>query len=128
MTDSRKTIFLVDDSNTNLVACKKILKPYYEVYPIPSAVKMLKLIEHIRPDLILLDIEMPEMNGYEAARSLKDNEAYQKIPVIFLSGRGDPVSEQFGMNLGAVDYMHKPVNAEKLLWRLKEFFDSLDDE
>ena len=115
-----KKIILVDDNNTNLVACKKILKPYYEIFPTPSAEKMFKLMEHVIPDLILLDVEMPETNGYEAARMLKAKEEYKNIPIIFLSARDDPVSEQFGLNLGAIDYIHKPVVSSELLSRIEE--------
>ena len=120
MPRERKKIILVDDNNTNLVACKKILKPFYEIFPTPSAEKMFKLMEHVMPDLILLDVEMPEINGYEAARMLKAKENFKHIPIIFLSARDDPVSEQFGLNLGALDYIHKPVVSSELLSRIEE--------
>jgi putative two-component system response regulator len=74
MTEEQKKIILVDDNDANLTACKKILKPYYAVYPVLSAEKMFDLLEHITPDLILLDVEMPDMNGYDAARTLKNTE------------------------------------------------------
>lgn len=118
MTEGRKTIFAVDDNGANLVACKQILRPFYEVYPIPSAEKMFKLLEHVTPDLILLDVEMPEMNGYEAARRLKSGE-HNKIPVIFLTARDDPESEQTGLNLGALDYIRKPFSSSQLLERIR---------
>ena len=112
-------VFVVDDNNASLTACKKILKPYYEVYPIPSAEKMFEMLGHVVPDLILLDVDMPDMNGYEAAGRLKKNDAYSEIPIIFLSGRIDPTSEMVGLNLGALDYIHKPFVSELLLRRIK---------
>ena len=118
MTGKRKTIIAVDDNNTNLVACKKILKPFYEVYPAPSASRMFKLMEHIKPDLILLDVEMPDINGYEAARMLKEEAAFSEIPIIFLTARGDPVSEKIGFNLGAADYITKPFASDQLIERI----------
>ena len=128
MTEKRKTIIAVDDNNANLVACKKILKPFYEVYPASSAAKMFKLMEHITPDLILLDVEMPDMNGYEAARMLKNNNASDKIPIIFLSARDDPVSEKFGLNLGALDYIHKPIVGSQLLSRIESHLSQKSSE
>ena len=124
MTEKRRTIIVVDDNNTKLVACKKILKPFYEVYPAPSASKMFKLMEHITPDLILLDVEMPDTNGYEAATILKGKDAYKKIPIIFLTARNDPVSEKVGLNLGAMDYISKPFVGEELLKRIGSLFSS----
>ena len=118
MTDRRKTINAVDDNNTTLVACKKILRPFYEVYPATSASRMFKLMEHIKPDLILLDVDMPDINGYEAAGMLKEEAAFREIPVIFLTARNDPVSEKIGLNLGAADYISKPVNSDQLIERI----------
>ena len=119
MANEQKKIIVVDDNNSNLTACKNTLKPYYAVYPVPSAAKMLELLEHIMPDLILLDVDMPDINGYEAAGRLKKNEAFKKIPIIFLSGRVDPKSEIFGLNMGALDYIHKPFVSELLLKRIQ---------
>ena len=124
MAKERATIIMVDDNNTNLVACKKILKPFYDVYPAPSASKMFKLLEHITPQLILLDVEMPDTDGYEAARMLKNDEKLKNIPIIFLTARNDPVSEQFGLKLGAKDYLHKPLESETLLKRIENHFSS----
>ena len=118
MTGKRKTIIVVDDNNTTLVASKKILKPFYEVYPALSATRMFKLMEHIKPDLILLDVEMPDINGYEAASMLKETEAFREIPIIFLTTRNDPVSEKLGLNLGAADYITKPVESDHLIERI----------
>ncbi|MDR0819886.1 MAG: response regulator, partial [Oscillospiraceae bacterium] len=71
METGRKTVLLVDDNMTNLTTGKEMLKSEYKVYPVPSAEIMFDLLENLIPDMILLDIEMPEMNGYEAIKLLK---------------------------------------------------------
>ena len=118
MAGKKKTIIVVDDINLNLIICKKSLKPHYEVYTASSAARMFKIMEHIKPDLILLDVEMPDINGYEAARMLKEEAAFREIPIIFLTARDDPVSEKIGLNLGAVDYISKPVESDQLIERI----------
>ena len=119
MADEQKIVFVVDDNNANLIACKNILKPHYTVYPAPSTEKMFELLENIKPDLILMDVEMPNIDGYEAARMLKGNEAYKEIPLIFLSARSDAKSEMEGLSLGALDYIHKPFFSALLLRRIE---------
>jgi putative two-component system response regulator len=119
MDSSRKIILLVDDNATNLTAGKNILRDQYKVYPTPSAEIMFDLIENIIPDMILLDIEMPEMNGYEAIKKLKGNPEWAGIPVIFLTSRRDEGSELEGLSLGAIDYVAKPFSAPLLLKRIE---------
>ena len=124
----QKKIIVVDDNNTNLTACKKILKPYYEVFTVPSTKKMFDLLENVIPDIILLDVDMPDMNGYETAAKLKTTEAYKTIPIIFLTSRTDSESELFGLNMGAMDYIHKPVAGELLLRRIEIQLSRLDGQ
>jgi putative two-component system response regulator len=119
MTEKQKTVIVVDDNDSHLTACKKILKPYYAVYPVLSAAKMFDLLNHVIPHLILMDVEMPDTNGYEAVRMLKNSEAFKKIPIIFLTARNDSISEMEGLNLGALDYIHKPFVSSILLRRLE---------
>ena len=114
MSAARK-IIAVDDNLTNLTVLKNILKPAYETYPVSSAAKMFDLLEKIRPDLILLDVDMPEINGYEAIRLLKNNAAHKDIPVIFVSALSGEKEELAGLELGAVDYIYKPFVASLLL-------------
>ncbi|MCL1832738.1 MAG: response regulator [Oscillospiraceae bacterium] len=115
----KKKIILVDDHPANLTVCKKTLKDLYEVYPAPSAEKMFEILERVIPELILLDVEMPVMNGYDAMRKLKSVDAYKDIPVIFLSAMDDAESEIEGLELGAVDYIHKPVVGALLCKRIE---------
>ena len=84
-----KTIFMVDDSDSNLMKGKQALEWQYRIFPLPSALKMFALLEKITPDMILLDIEMPEMDGYEALKKLKADPRLADIPVIFLSANVD---------------------------------------
>jgi diguanylate cyclase (GGDEF)-like protein len=126
MLESRKKIIAVDDNLENLNALKNILKDIYEVYPSPSASKMFDLLEHVTPDLILLDVEMPDMNGYEAAKKLKGDEKYKNIPFLFLTIKGDTASEMEGFKLGAVDYIHKPFVTPLLLQRIKTHLSLMD--
>ncbi|MDR2861877.1 MAG: response regulator [Syntrophobacterales bacterium] len=119
MTAKRKKIIVVDDNTTNLVACKNILKPFYEVYPAYSAVKLFELLEWVSPNLIMLDVEMPDMDGYETARLLKSNDAFRDIPIIFLTAKRELENELEGLNLGAMDYIYKPFAGPLLLRRIE---------
>jgi len=118
-----KTIFVVDDSDTNLSMAEAALENDYRVMTMPSAVKMFALLEKIIPDLILLDIEMPEMNGFEALQKLKSDSLWSGIPVMFLTGRTDPAVEVHGFELGVVDFVTKPFSAPVLLNRIKTHLD-----
>jgi putative two-component system response regulator len=119
MDTARKTILLVDDNATNLAAGKEMLKDRYKVYPVPSAEIMFDLLENVYPDMILLDIDMPEINGYEALKKLKANPRFEDIPVIFLTAMTDEGSEMEGLSLGAIDYVSKPFSAPLLLKRIE---------
>jgi len=114
-----KTIFVVDDNETNLSVAKDALKGQYRVTTMSSAQKMFMLLEKRVPDLILLDIEMPDMDGFEALGLLKGNRAYNDIPVIFLTSMTDADVEARGFQLGVVDFIHKPFSAPVLIHRLK---------
>ncbi|MDR2301172.1 MAG: response regulator [Deltaproteobacteria bacterium] len=119
MDSKRKKIMLVDDNIANLAMGKNMLKEAYEVYPVPSAAKLFDLMDHVTPALILLDVMMPEMNGYEAIKKLKANERFADIPVIFLTSMNDEDSELEGLSLGAIDYVIKPFSAPLLLKRIE---------
>jgi putative two-component system response regulator len=114
-----KTIFVVDDSDTNLSMAEEALESHYRVITLPSAAKMFAFLEKIPPDLILLDIEMPGMGGFEALQRLKAQEKHADIPVIFLTGITDAPTEAHGFELGAVDFITKPFSVPVLLNRIK---------
>jgi putative two-component system response regulator len=114
-----KTIFVVDDNDTNLMAAKSALEGVYRTFTIPSAARLFKLMEKITPDLILLDVEMPEMNGFQALAELKSQPLLRDIPVIFLTAMQDAASEIKGFELGALDFIIKPFSPPVLLKRIE---------
>ena len=118
-----KTIFVVDDSDTNLAMAEEALEDYYNVMTVPSAAKMFALLEKMMPDLILLDIEMPEMNGFEALKKLKDGSS-PDIPVVFLTGTTSAEIEEQGSKLGAVGIVTKPFSADSLLDYIEQLITS----
>jgi len=120
MNSTRKTIVLVDDNEANLVQGRNILRTFYQVLSAPSAAKLFEALEKIIPDLILLDIEMPEMNGYEAIKKLKSDDRFKDIPVIFLTALDTESNELEGFELGAVDYVRKPFSPPLLLKRIEK--------
>jgi putative two-component system response regulator len=109
-----KTLFVVDDSDTNLIMAEEALEDEYNVMTVPSAAKMFSLLEKKTPDLILLDIEMPEMNGFEALEKLKAGN-WKDVPVIFLTGTTNASIEQQSSELGAVGLITKPFSASELI-------------
>jgi putative two-component system response regulator len=119
MDEPKNKIVLVDDDITSLTLGKNILADKYDIITIPSGEKLFKLLDKIHPSLILLDVEMPEMSGYDVLKELKSREGVANIPVIFLTSKNDPVSELEGLNLGAIDYISKPFSPPLLLKRLE---------
>ena len=120
---SQKTIFVVDDSTMNLLMVKDALCEHYKVFTFSSVVKMLTILEKITPDLIILDIEMPLINGFETLKILKSDELTKKIPVIFFTVIPDVRVEASGFALGAVDFIRKPITKITLLSRIKTHLD-----
>jgi class 3 adenylate cyclase len=119
MENEKKLILLVDDNPANLRIGKNALSEKYAVATAPSADKMFSLLENNKPAIILLDIDMPEMNGYEAIRILKSREETSDIPVIFLTAHTETDAELEGLTLGAIDYITKPFQPPLLLKRLE---------
>jgi CheY-like chemotaxis protein len=111
-------IVIVDDNPTNLRAGKNVLSEQYEVYTTPSAKKLFELLKDVKPALILLDIEMPEMDGFATIEILKSKPETKTIPVIFVTGKNDPENEKKGIALGAADYIKKPFDPQQLIDRV----------
>jgi len=114
----RKTIFVVDDSDTNLSKAEEALEDLYNVITVPSGKRMFEILKKIRPDLILLDIAMPEMDGFEVLHKLKLQPQYATIPIIFLTSKNDPITEARGFEMGVVDFISKPFSTPVLLNRV----------
>jgi PleD family two-component response regulator len=112
---SMKKIIHLDDLNFSLVMLKDQLKNDYEVYPTQSAEKMFEILERIKADLILMDVNMPDIDGFKVIEKIKADKRYANIPVMFFTSRRDKESIIKGIKLGAVDFISKPIpSAEKL--------------
>lgn len=116
---SRPTILVVDDQPSNLSVIVELLRPDYRVQAARTAKRALELAERARPDLILLDVVMPEMDGYEVCRRLKAEPATAGIPVVFLTALDSDQSEARGLALGAADFISKPFNAAVVQARVR---------
>jgi len=117
-------ILVVDDTPTNIDILSNTLRPDFKVRAATSGKKALHIaFSDTPPDIILLDIMMPEMDGYEVCERLKDDPATQKIPVIFVTALTDEVDEAHGLDLGAVDYITKPFSPALVKARVKNHLD-----
>lgn len=115
----KSTILVVDDVPQNILLLNSFLKDEYKIIYSTSGAEALKIAEQIIPDLVLLDIMMPEMNGYEVLKKMKENENLKEIPVIFVTALGDASNESEGLKLGAIDYIRKPFDKEVIRLRIK---------
>ncbi|HEX3472234.1 MAG TPA: SpoIIE family protein phosphatase [Silvibacterium sp.] len=110
--DQKKTVLLVDDAPANIQIANSILKDIYKIRIATNGAKALELVKVAPPpDLILLDVMMPEMDGYEVCTRLKQDPETRDIPVIFLTGQTEVEDETRGFDVGAVDYIHKPFSS-----------------
>jgi len=115
----KPTVLVVDDTSDNLTLMAALLRDIYRVKVVNNGAKALAVAAASPPpDLILLDIMMPEMDGYEVCRRLKEDPATRNIPVIFLTAMSDEHSEEKGFELGAVDYITKPISPPIMLARV----------
>lgn len=110
----QKTVFVVDDIGMNLSMAEQALEEQYRVITLSSAANMFKILEKVIPDLILLDIEMPDMDGYETLKCLKTSDTYSGIPVIFITATINADIEASAQNLGAAAILLKPFSRSKL--------------
>ena len=116
---SKPTLLVVDDESADRVLLEQTLGGEYAVISAQDGETCLAMARSVaQPDLILLDITMPDMDGYEVCRRLKADPSVQHIPVIFVSGGSAPEDERRGFDAGAVDVVHKPVNFPVLLARV----------
>ncbi|MCP4137203.1 MAG: response regulator [bacterium] len=116
----RKTVLVVDDEKNNLILlCNLLSEAGYNTRPASSGDKALSIIKKFPPDIILLDIKMPGMSGYEVCRILKNQEGTGSIPVLFLSALDDLADKLKGFEAGAVDYITKPFQDDEVIARVK---------
>ena len=116
---NKPTILYIDDEPKNLSLIRKVLYDSYNVIVFPNGLKALESMHKINPDLILLDIMMPVVDGYEVCRRLKSSEKTKEIPVIFVTAKSEIKDEMYGLELGAVDYIVKPIQINLLKLRIK---------
>lgn len=108
----RSSVLVVDDQVSNIRVLHALLGEEFDICMATSGEDALRLIHESPPDLILLDIEMPEMSGHEVCRRLKSSDATQHIPVIFITAHNTPEDESLCFRVGAVDFIGKPINPE----------------
>ena len=114
-----KNIILVDDDMVNLTMGYDALASEYDVVTVDSGARLFRILDRFVPDLILLDIEMPEMSGYDVIKLLKDKEETKNIPVIFLTAKSSGDNELKGLSMGAIDYIIKPFAPQLLQKRVE---------
>lgn len=113
-------VLIVDDTPTNIAVISGVLESFFSTKVATNGETALTIAQASdKPNLILLDVEMPGMNGYEVCRRLKADPATCEIPIIFLTGRTEAADEQTGFEVGAVDYIHKPFSGPIVLARVK---------
>ena len=110
MTDARSKILVVDDIPSNVHVLSRILKDDHDIYFATDGVKALELVQARLPDLVLLDIMMPGMDGYEVCSRIKADPITRDIPVIFISAKSEVEDETYGLEVGAIDFISKPIS------------------
>ncbi|MEI6207943.1 MAG: response regulator [Desulfuromonadales bacterium] len=126
MTRAAAKILIVDDTPANINILNEVLQTEFDVYFALNGNEALQKVHSLQPDLILLDIMMPIMDGFEVCRNLKENEQFKNIPIIFITALGQPEEESQGLKLGAVDYVTKPFNPDLVLLRVRNHLELKD--
>ncbi len=120
----RKRILVVDDEIYIVHILEfSLTMEGYSVLTASDGEEALRIIEQERPDLVVLDIMMPKLDGYEVCRRLRQDEQFRSLPVILLSAKGRPIDREAGLSAGADDYITKPFSPRKLLEKMRELLD-----
>ncbi|QKE62794.1 two-component system response regulator [Aquipseudomonas campi] len=119
ISERKATLLVVDDVPANLHLMSELLRPHYQLRVAASGDKALQIAWRNPPDLILLDVMMPDMDGYEVCRQLQANPLTQDIPVLFLTAKDQAEDQRHGLELGATDYLSKPFEPTVLLARVR---------
>src|SRR3989339_29483 len=118
------TVLIVDDMAANIAILSDLLQNSYKIKIAKSGQRALEIAKSKeKPDLILLDIEMPQMNGYDVCNILKSSSETRNIPIIFVTAKNDTMDEEYGLNLGAIDYIKKPFHPAIIKIRVKNHMD-----
>jgi DNA-binding response OmpR family regulator len=118
-----KKVLYLDDVSYALASIKERLKNDYEIYPTLSVGKMFEILDKVKIDLIILDVNMPDADGFEAIQKIKADNRYENIPVLFLTAQKDREKLIKGIRLGAVDFITKPISNEKLISHINYHLD-----
>jgi PleD family two-component response regulator len=119
MSQDKAKILIVDDTPTNIQILNETLEKDHKIFFALNGSEALKKVESLQPDLILLDIMMPVMDGFDVCRKLKEHELYKNIPIIFITALDQPDEESRGLRLGAADYVTKPFNPDIVMLRVR---------
>jgi len=115
----KHTILIVDDTPIILDVLHEVLKDDYNVKAAPDGETALKVIREFKPDLVLLDVQLPDIDGYTVYKEIKNEPQLSCIPVILLTGNKDAAKEAEGLDLGKIDYITKPAIPEVVLAKIK---------
>ena len=121
----RKKILLVDDSATTLMMEQMVLRgEAYTIVTAKNGREAVAVAAAERPDLILLDVVMPEMNGFEACRRIRQQEATRRVPIIMVTTKGEEQNVETGFESGCSDYITKPINGAELLTKVRSYLEA----
>lgn len=115
-----KVTIVDDDRDTRELLAAALEDEGFEVSMAANGLRLIASLQLHRPDAILLDVNMSWIDGFELCRAVKKNESFRDIPVVFISGRGDPEDKRHGLEVGAADYFVKPLDMDKLVKRIRE--------
>ena len=118
--ESKKHVLVVDDSSTNLKCTAAILQDTYKLTMLKSGEQAIDYLKGETADIILMDINMPDLDGYETMRRIKQNPDNADIPIIFLTSDSDRSSEIKGLQMGAMDFIRKPIEPEIMRSRIEK--------
>jgi DNA-binding response OmpR family regulator len=122
---SRKKILLVDDSVTTLMMEQMVLRGQsYQIVTAKNGREAVAAAASESPDLILLDVVMPEMNGFEACRRIRQQDASKSVPIIMVTTKGEEQNVETGFESGCTDYITKPINGTELLTKVRSYLDA----
>ena len=123
---NKKKIFIIDDEKINIMALAHILQSEYDIIVTTNSICALEIAEKNMPDLILLDIIMPDISGFEVLEKLKESKTTKHIPVIFITGLNSAEDEEKGIGLGAADFIAKPFSKSIVKTRIETQLKLLD--
>ncbi|RMF12145.1 MAG: response regulator [Candidatus Dadabacteria bacterium] len=120
MSDTRRILIVEDHDDTRDMLRIALENEGFEVVTAPNGVKLLPLIRENVPDLILLDIMMPWVDGFELARAIKDNDDLRNIPIFFITAKINPEDIETGFRVGAAEYIQKPIDLDELFEKIEQ--------